>query len=105
MQLFGWGPFCSLTKNKSEEGVLELSCTNWLRGRKMVVHGSGKPETFQVMSAPLPQGHTPWYCHETFQATYRITLYEKRWFRAWEKVEETTMDNSALEYVYMSCIV
>ena len=98
IQLFGFGPFVNLSKCESRTGELELTATNPIAGQRIVVKASADPKTFQIMSAPLPKGHTPDYCHESFEATYNVTLYEKRWFQPWEKVEETTLDNSALEF-------
>ena len=98
MQLFGMSPFCKLSKCRSTNGEVELQCTNPFRGQRISIHGKADVETFQTMSAPLPNGHTPWYCHESFEALYSVTLYEKQWFQKWEKVEVASMDNSALEF-------
>ena len=102
MQFFKISPFCKLVKCQSEDGEIQLQCTNPIRGQRIIISGKADPKTFQVMSAPLPNGHTPWYCHESFQALYKISLYEKAWFQDWKKVEETTMSDSALEYVSRS---
>lgn len=98
IQLFGFGPFVNLSQCESRKGELELTATNLLAGQRIVVKAKADPKTFQVMSAPLPRGHKTDYCHESFEATYNVTLYEKRWFKPWQKVEEVTLENSALEF-------
>lgn len=99
VRLFGIGLFVSLSKCSSKEGEVVLDCTNPVRGQRISIRGRADPATFQQMSAPLPQGHTPEYCHETFQATYDVKLFERQgWFGQYKLVEETTMDNSALEF-------
>lgn len=86
-----------MTKCESENGELELVCVNPIRGRKIVVRGRAPVESFQMMSAPLPKGHTEWYCHESFEGKYTITLLEKKWFKPWQEVEKSVLDNSAIE--------
>lgn len=98
LQLLGFGPFVNLSQCDSRKGELQLTATNPIAGQRIVVQAKADPKTFQVMSAPLPKGHKPDYCHESFEATYHVTLYEKKWFQPWKKVEETTLENSALEF-------
>lgn len=97
MKLFGFSPFAKIVKNDSTKGEIELRFTNPLRGQRIVIAGQAPVDTFQVMAAPLPRGHTRMYCHESFQAVYKVTCFEKPWFRPWQKVEEVDLDNSALE--------
>jgi hypothetical protein len=99
MQWFGIKPFAQVTVCDSTKGIFELRCTNPLRGQRILIRGEADPSTFQVMSAPLPNGHTPWYCHESFKATYSVKLYEKAFFGPWKQVEEQKLENSALECV------
>lgn len=98
MGIFGYGPLTRLSKCDSTTGALELVCSNPFLGRKIVISAKAPIDSFKIMSAPLPQGHTTHYCHESFIAKYKIECYERGWFSSWKKVEEAVMDNAALEF-------
>jgi len=98
MGLFGYGPLTQLAKCDSSSGELRLECSNPFLGRKLVISAKAPVDSFKIMSAPLPHGHTTHYCHESFIAKYKVECYEKGWFSPWKKVEETILDNAALEF-------
>jgi hypothetical protein len=69
-------------------------------------------DTFVPIAGPLSRGFAPELCHESFQATFKITCWERplgfsilrpwSWFDsrqwAWQKVSSYDIHEAALEF-------
>lgn len=83
-QVFHRGPGLSMSSD-SRNGSISLVVTDWVGGRRLRVKGEAPADSFLSMSAPMPEGHRPGYCHESFQARYEVVLEERSWRGIWPR--------------------
>eukprot|EP01117_Protostelium_nocturnum_P004553 TRINITY_DN1643_c1_g1_i1.p1 TRINITY_DN1643_c1_g1~~TRINITY_DN1643_c1_g1_i1.p1 ORF type:complete len:365 (+),score=121.08 TRINITY_DN1643_c1_g1_i1:83-1177(+) len=97
LQLLGWGVGSSMTQMDSEKGVIELTCTDWVRGRRIHIFGKTELDTFIGLTAPLSTGHQKGYCDESFEAVYEVEMLSLGW-NGWNVVEKIVMRQGAMEF-------
>lgn len=96
VSVLGVSPFV-ITKRNVEEGYLMLSVQSFTR--KIVVTVKTDPETFFTLSAPLPEGHRPKFCAQSFEAEIKVETYSS-WLGMgpWRKRGEDTFSDGSLEF-------
>jgi hypothetical protein len=81
------------------ERRFEIDIKGWFR--RLKVTASAEPGTWFTFAAPLPGGHKPDYCTQTYGARIEVDVYEREgWmpWSAWKRVEGQVYENGALEF-------
>ena len=74
-----------------------IDIKGWFRRVRVACHAA--PETFFDLAAPLPTGHAPGYCTQSFAATIQVEVYERSWpWAAWRLAETETFERGSLEF-------
>ncbi|ORY83818.1 hypothetical protein BCR37DRAFT_281254 [Protomyces lactucae-debilis] len=104
MSVFGWSPFLSVKRkwispssNSTDPSTCILDVATFRQ--RLVVHAEAKKETFFTLSAPLPEGHRPRFCTQSFEATLKIEAYRRTLpWHAWTLVSSEERGDSSLEF-------
>ncbi|KAG8980278.1 hypothetical protein FRB94_011992 [Tulasnella sp. JGI-2019a] len=68
--------------------------------RRLVIDAQAPPDHdgWIPMNCPLSNGHGNEYGFESFEAVIRIKAYVRTWYGGWMFVEESVLENAALEF-------
>jgi hypothetical protein len=104
MSIFGLSPFLKLQRywsspkgedEKPSTCVLDVSTFR----QRLAIRAEAAKETFFTLSAPLPEGHRPRFCTQSFEATLKIEAYRRSWpWQAWECVSREQRSDASLEF-------
>ena len=95
IRVFGFSPFLSYTTNW-EDKSFSLSVQSFRQ--KITVEAQAPQGSFFSLSAPFPEGHKPNMLGQSFQASFKVKVYESGWFSPWELVEEQDFEGCSLEF-------
>lgn len=101
--LFTMMPFGLPTPFISEEmdakaGTAHLDICSFTRRLVVDVRAPPDHEAWIPMTCPLSDGHGNHYGFESFEGVMRVKAYLRTWYGGWRFVEESVMENAALEF-------
>lgn len=76
---------------------VQLEIRGWFR--RLTVDVRADADSFFDLAAPLKTGHEPGYCAQSFGATVKVEVAQRRWpWSGWEVVEEKRFERGSLEF-------
>ncbi|KAK4634377.1 hypothetical protein CLAFUW4_01069 [Fulvia fulva] len=95
VRIAGWSPFLSY-KTDWENRKFELSVQNFRN--KLTIEASAPKGSFFSLSSPFPEGHRENFLGQSFQATFKVKVFESGLFSPWKLVREDHFESASLEF-------
>jgi tocopherol cyclase len=95
IRFLGLSPFLSYTSDWTNKSFT-MSAQSFRQ--KITIEAQAPEGTFFSLSAPFPEGHKPNMLAQSFQASFKVKVYESGWFSAWQLVEEREFEDCSLEF-------
>ena len=96
VSIAGISPFIR-TERDLKRGYMSLEAQSFTL--KIKVDAKTDPSSFFTLSAPLPEGHRPKFCAQSFESVIRVQVW-KSWYGLgpWSQVVDDTFTRGSLEF-------